>query len=157
MRRVGGCSLKLWQAAVRRSATASRCQLRPQSRCCRKLAQSLRLSAPAACVARKTAQTRRTDKHQPAAFLRQSAIIDVMSLNLNPLYDTKVTLAGEVAVFRGANAKILYFVDWVLAQRKITEISCGGRAVGLPQLLPIPALAVGQYKLLKIAPTRKYT
>ena len=56
---------------------------------------------------------RRTDKHQPAAFLRQSAIIEIMSLNLNPLYDTKVTLAGEVAVFRGANAKILDFVDWM--------------------------------------------
>ena len=42
---------------------------------------------------------RRTDKHQPAAFLRQSAIVEIMSLNLNPLYDTKVTPAGEVPVF----------------------------------------------------------
>ena len=42
----------LWRGS---STAASRCQLRGQSRCCRKLAQSWCSSASAVCAARKTA------------------------------------------------------------------------------------------------------
>lgn len=41
-----------------------------------------------------------------------------MSLNLNPPYDTKITPAGEVAVFYGTNVEISDFIDWVFHKQK---------------------------------------
>ena len=41
-----------------------------------------------------------------------------MSLNLNPPYDTKVTPAGEVAVFHDTNVEIHDFIDWIFAKRR---------------------------------------